>query len=247
MQRPRSRRRPYRVQHLGWPDNGVQSPGVAGRGPWCRVWRVAVWASHSLAALGSFLRPCPRRLAPRHCPDIDPNSATDTDTEDKPCQAHLVALAVSGSVVALSEGQCSDAAGGETIALLLEDAYRSATSELGGSRPRYTFEGCPTHRNAYVASRATRACSRVGCPRAKTHFRKGIPLCDEHLRPSGTWHDEPPAAPRALPGRDPLHRVGSRPPQSCQRTLAMHPLRLGSGGVNPVTPPPKLTSRSASS
>ena len=82
-----------------------------------------------------------------------------------------------------------------SLSLLLEDADRSATSELGGSRPRYTFDGCPTHRNAYVASRATRACSRVGCPRAKTHVREGIPLCDEHLRPSVTWHDKPPAVP----------------------------------------------------
>ena len=168
---------------------------MAGRGPWRRAWRVAVWASQSFAALGSLLRPCPRRLAPRHRPDVDPNSETDTDTGDKPCQAHLVALSVSGSLVALSEGQCSDAARGEPIALSLKDADRSATSELGGSRPRYTFEGCPTHRNAYVASRATRACSRVGCPRAKTHVRKGIPLCDEHLRPSVRWHDEPPAVP----------------------------------------------------
>ena len=130
---------------------------MAGRGPWCRAWHVAVWASHSLAALGSFLRPCPRRLAPRHRPDVNQKSETETDTEDKPCQAHLVALSVSGSVVALSEGQCSDAARGEPIALLLEDADRSATSELGGSRPLYTFEGCPSHRNAYMASRATRA------------------------------------------------------------------------------------------
>ena len=106
-----------------------------------------------------------------------------------------MALAVSGSVVALSERQCSDAARGKPISLLPEDADRSATSELGGSRPRYTFEACPTHRDAYVASRATRACSRVGCPRVRTHVREGIPLCDEHLRPSVTWHDEPPAVP----------------------------------------------------
>ena len=168
---------------------------MARRGPWRRAWRVAVWASYSLAALGPFLRPCPRRLAPRHRPDVDPNSETDTDTEDKPCQAHLVALWVSGSVVALCEGQCSDSARGEPIAFLLEDPDRSATSELGSSRPRCTFEGCPTHRNAYAASRATLACSRVGCPRAKTHVRERIPLCDEHLRPSVTWHDKPPAIP----------------------------------------------------
>ena len=138
---------------------------MAGRSPWCRAWRVAVWASQSLAALGWVRRPRPQRLAPRHRPDLDPNSETDTDTEDRPCQAHLVALAVPGSVVALSECPCPDAAKGEPISLLLEDADRSATSELGGSRPRYTFGGCPTHRNAYVASRATRACSRVGCHR----------------------------------------------------------------------------------
>ena len=179
---------------VGW-TTGYDLQEMAGRGPWCRAWRVAVWASHSLAALGPVLRPCPRRLAPRHRPDVDPNSETDTDTEDKPCQAHLVALSVSGSVVALCEGQCSDSARGGPIALLLEDADRSATSEFGSSRPRYTFEGCPTHRDAYVASRATRACSRVGCPRAKTNVREGIPLCDEHLRPSVTWHDEPPAVP----------------------------------------------------
>ena len=88
---------------------------------------------------------------------------------------------------------------GESLSLSLEDADRSATSELGGFRPRYTFEGCPTHRNAYMASRATRACSRVGCPRAKTHVREGIPLCDEHLRPSVTWRDEPPAVSPARP------------------------------------------------
>lgn len=99
----------------------------------------------------------------------------------------------------MCDGPCSDSARGEPISLLLEDADRSATSELGGSRPRYTFEGPPTHRNAYMASRATRACSRVGCPRAKTHVREGIPLCDEHLRPSVTWHDEPPAVSPARP------------------------------------------------
>ena len=173
---------------------------MAGRGPWRRAWRVAVWASSSLATLGSLLRPCPRRrAAPFRRSDVGPNSGTDADTEDKPCQAHLVALSVSGTVVALCDGPCSDSARGEPISLLLEDADRSATSELGGSRPRYTFEGCPTHRNAYVASRATRACSRVGCPRAKTHVREGIPLCDEHLRPSVTWHDEPPAVAPARP------------------------------------------------
>ena len=101
-----------------------------------------------------------------------------------------MAISASGTLVPLCDRPCSDSARKEPISLLLEDADRSATSELGGSRPRYTFEGCPTHRNAYVASRSTRACSRVGCPRAKTHVKEGIPLCDEHLRPTVTWHDE---------------------------------------------------------
>ena len=94
-----------------------------------------------------------------------------------------VSSSVRRSLLRLGEGRTR-------LSLLLEDADRSATSALGGSRPRYTFEGCPTHRNAYVASRSTRACSRVGCPRAKTHVKEGIPLCDEHLRPTVTWHDE---------------------------------------------------------
>ena len=169
---------------------GYDLQEIARRGPWCRAWRVAVWASSSLAALGSLLRPCPRRATPSRHSDADTNSETDTDTDDKPWQAHLVAVAVSGTLVPLCDGPCSDSARGEPISLLLEDADRSATSELGGPRPRYTFEGCPTHRNAYVASRSTRACSRVGCPRAKTHVKEGIPLCDEHLRPTVTWHDE---------------------------------------------------------
>ena len=108
-------------------------------------------------------------------------------------------ISASGTLVPLCDGPCSDSARGEPISLLLEDAVRSAASELGGSRPRYTFEGCPTHRNAYVASRSTRACSRVGCPRAKTHVKEGIPLCDEHLRPTVTWHDELPAVAPARP------------------------------------------------
>ena len=91
---------------------------MAGHGPWCRAWRVAVWASTSLAALGSIFRPCPLRLAPLRRPDVDPNPETDTDTEDKPCQAHLVALSVSGSVVALCEGPRSESARGEPISLV---------------------------------------------------------------------------------------------------------------------------------
>ena len=172
---------------------------MAGRGPWCRAWRVAVWASSSFAALGSLLRPCLRRATQNRRSDADPNSETDTDMDDKPCQAHLVAITAAGSSVPLCDGPCSDSARGEPISLLFEDADRSATSELGGSRPRCTFEGCPTHRNAYVASRSTRACSRVGCPRAKMHVREGIPLCDEHLRPTVTWHDELPAVAPARP------------------------------------------------
>ena len=172
---------------------------MAGRGPWCQAWRLAVWASASFATLGSLLRPRLQRAAPSRRSDVDPNSETDTDTEDKPCQAHLVALSVSGTVVPLCDGPCSDSARGEPISLLLEDADSSAASELGGSRPRYTFEACPTHRNSYVASRSTRACSRVGCPRAKTHVKEGIPLCDEHQRPFATWRDEPPAVAPARP------------------------------------------------
>ena len=95
------------------------------------------------------------------------------------------------------------------ISLLLEDADRSATSELGGSRPRYTFGGCPTHSNTYMASRVVRACSRVGCPSSRTHVREGMPLCDEHLRPSVTWHDEPPAVAPARPRSPSSGRIAS--------------------------------------
>ena len=169
-------------------------PGLAS----CRLGKLIPrhhrFASPPVPSKGSAVTAAPLRRS-----DVDPNSETDTDTEDKPCQAHLVALSVSGTVVALCDGPCSDSARGEPISLLLEDADRSATSELGGSRPCCTFEGCPTHRNAYMASRAIRACSRVGCPRAKMHVREGIPLCDEHLRPSVTWHDEPPAVAPARP------------------------------------------------
>ena len=179
---------------------------MAGRGPWSRAWRVLVWGSRTLASIDWLRHVGSRRLAQRQRPELDPNSETDTDPDDHPCQAHLVALAVPGGIVALSECPCSDAARGEPISLLLEDADRSATGELGGSRPRYTFGGCPTHRNAYMASRATRACARVGCHRSKSHVREGIPLCDEHSKPAVTWHDEPPvtAPPRSRspsPGR----------------------------------------------
>ena len=205
---------------------------MAGHGPWCRAWRVAVWANQSLAAFGWVSRPCPRRLAPRHRPNLDPNSETDTDAEDKPCQAHLVALAVPGSVAALSECPCPDAAKGEPISLLLEDAGRSATSELGRSRPRYTFEGCPTHRNAYVASRATRACSRVGCHWVKTHVRKGNHLCDQHLRPAVTWHDEPPAVPPARSRPPSLGRIApaAEPPEDTLQAPARAWIRWSEPG-----------------
>ena len=142
---------------------------------------------------GRALAGLPRIVAPTWTPVRKPTPTRRT------CQAHLVAITAAGALVLLSDGPCSDSARGEPISLLLEDADRSAASELGRSRPRYTFEGCPTHRNAYVASRSTRAGSRVGCPRAKAHVREGIPLCDERLRPTVTWHDEIPAVAHARP------------------------------------------------
>ena len=100
-----------------------------------------------------------------------------------------------GGILALIDGTCRDSARGKEFAFLLEDAERSSTSELGGTRPRDAFDGCPTPRNAYMASRSACACPRLslGCHRAKAHVRVGIPLGDEHARPAVTWHDEPPS------------------------------------------------------
>ena len=74
----------------------------------------------------------------------------------------------------------------------------------------------------------------MGCPRAKTHIKEGIPLCDEHLRPTVTWHDElpavAPARPRSpSPGRiapaDPVPE-DPRPPPSYAWTRWSEPIQL---------------------
>ena len=76
---------------------------------------------------------------------------------------------------------------------------------------------------AYMASRATRACSRVGCYRAKAHVREGIPLCDEHSRPAVTWHDELPDAPTARSRSPSLGRIA--PSESLSEDPPLAPAR----------------------
>ena len=95
---------------------------MAGKGPWCRVWQVAVWLCHQgspRAVLGS---PCRRRRQPPGRAALDPESETDTDSEERPCQASVVAIAGPRGVIPLSEHACPEPARGDPVPLLLEDA-----------------------------------------------------------------------------------------------------------------------------
>ena len=153
-------------------DEEVDLLELAGRGPLCRLARVAGHVWHRCTRRPETAGPCPRRGRVRRSTDLDPNSETDTDADEKPCQAALVALDLDTGVRPLSAYPCPDVAQGSPIPLLLNDADRSAQTELGGRRPVYTFQACPQHRNAYAAARAPRACAHTGCPRPRTSTRR---------------------------------------------------------------------------
>ena len=121
---------------------------MAGRGAWCRLAHIALWAWHRCTTLAAWACRCSQRRRRQGRTVLDPNSETDTDTEDRPCQASLVALALPQGVKALSDSPCPDAARGQPVELLVEDAKKSALEELGGTGPRPSFVCCPQHRNA---------------------------------------------------------------------------------------------------
>ena len=176
---------------------------MAGRGAWCRLWHLASWAWQRCTTGVAQIGRCTQRRRRQGRTVLDPNSETDTDTEDRRCQASLVALALPQGARALSECPCPDSARGDPIALLVEDARKSAASELDGDGTRLPFAGCPQQRNAYLASRASRACAQAGCNRSRKYVRAGIALCDEHAKSPVTWHDETDQSARPSPGSPP--------------------------------------------
>ena len=106
---------------------------------------------------------------------LDPESESEAEVLEDPCQAVQVGLELQGVVKALAVEDCTDRAAAEPTRLLERD---SELSDLGGSR---TARLCNHHSQLYMMSCQGRKCSVLSCYGAVHGAHRGAPLCRKHL------------------------------------------------------------------
>ena len=106
---------------------------------------------------------------------LDPESESEAEVLEDPCQAVQVGLELQGVVKALAVEDCTDRAAAEPTRLLDRD---SELSDLGGSR---TARLCNHHSQLYMMSCQGRKCSVLSCYGAVHGAHRGAPLCRKHL------------------------------------------------------------------
>ena len=106
---------------------------------------------------------------------LDPDSESEAEVLEDPCQAVQVGLELQGTVKALAVDDCTDRAAAEPTRLLERDAE---LSDLGGA---HTARLCNHHSQLYMMSCQGRNCSVLSCYGAVHGAHRGAPLCRKHL------------------------------------------------------------------
>ena len=109
---------------------------------------------------------------------LDPDSESEAEVLEDPCQAVQVGLELHGTVKALAVDDCTDRAdraAAEATRLLEKDAE---LSDLGGAQ---TARLCNHHSQLYMMSCQGRKCSVLSCYGAVHGAHRGAPLCRKHL------------------------------------------------------------------
>lgn len=150
---------------------------------WRRLWRGDV--PSRLIQEGSTVRA------------LDPESESEAEVVEDPCEAVLVGLEHGGKPRALTTDPCQDKASGGGVRLLERDR------ELSDIKRRASVRLCDHHRQLYVAACSGRKCSVLSCYETIEGARQGVPLCRQHLLEVGggirpprkvSWHEDPESA-----------------------------------------------------
>eukprot|EP00972_Heterocapsa_arctica_P090238 13311980-Heterocapsa_arctica.AAC.1 len=152
----------------------------------------------TLSALGQPFMACcccRRAQAPKRRTTTSrslPASSSESEPEENPCRAELVAyLGVSGTEI-LAPAGCSDMASGPPVPILHEDAKLSDVRSLGSTDGVFCVPLCGHHCHRYRASLLGRQCAYSTCQHAGISHRNGLYLCVAHLRTNEVaWNDEP--------------------------------------------------------
>ena len=106
---------------------------------------------------------------------LDPESESEAEMQEDPCEAVLVGLEHGGKPRALAPDPCHDKAAGESVRLLERDR------ELSDVRRRASVRLCDHHRQLYIAACSGRKCSVLSCYEQVDGAKQGVPLCKQHL------------------------------------------------------------------
>ena len=117
------------------------------------------------------------------------------------CEAVKVAHEGSRGMMALASTPCRDAARGEPLLLLHEDAAVSDVAEKDKATGAGSIRVCHHHANLYDAQRSKRSCAKEGCHHASRHDRDGIRLCTQNAQPKEIrWRKRSETPPRSRRG-----------------------------------------------
>ena len=130
-------------------------------------------------------RTCGARAAPRYIDDgnggrpLSPDSESETEGEDQPCQAARVGIQFADGARPLQHEDCRDRGLAEPTVLLAEDA---AISEVDPPRPGEVVRLClcAHHAQKYCSTFGGRKCCIPTCFRIARGSPRGAPLCVEH-------------------------------------------------------------------
>ena len=124
----------------------------------------------------AWKRPAPARVIREgtNVRALDPDSESEMETLEDPCEAVLIGLEVGGRPRALAVDPCADKATGEGVRLLERDR------ELSDISNRCTHARlCDHHRQLYIAACSGRKCSVLACHGQKwMEPNKGFPFVE---------------------------------------------------------------------
>ena len=169
-------------------------------GRWIRrVLHTLKWLTYHLSGLSLVCSACRKPRPPRTIQEgevtrpLDPDSESEVEPLEDPCEAVMVGLEVGGKPRALASDPCMDQASGESVRLLESDR------EMSDVRGRTSVRLCDHHRQLYTAACSGRKCSVLACYEAASGSKQGVPLCRQHLMEIGagakptrkvSWQDD---------------------------------------------------------
>ena len=164
-------------------------------------------------------RPAPARVIREgtNVRALDPDSESEMETLEDPCDTVLIGLEVGGRPRALAVDPCADKATGEGVRLL------ERGRELSDISNRCAAHLCDHHRQLYIAACSGRKCSVLSCHEQVDGAKQGVPLCRKHLMEIGSsarptrrisWSEGPDDSTPRTPHRDSdvVHQSGSTSP-----------------------------------